>query len=574
MKSSFLSFWVAPLGLPSRCIKTRAWRCPAPMALPLRAGLFRLMMRWLPSLALAVAACASSANAALDTTPASNTANKTSTGNDTADTVTPFLLQAAEQNTPHRMFSLHTSFDQADRDNKEILIATSTLPISQAAIVIAKALPNPTYSMMYGFGNSYRLIIAGNGQQFGWAEEVLVAGRRTKRTNLARASYLETALQVEAVRFGVHNRTRRAYAQLAADHAYADVIEAQRDIARKLLDISQKRFDAGKAPGSEALQAKLNLLQFDTQQNQAWGNIVQDSAALTMLLGEAPRNQEIIDVEENELFKLSAKTSVLVPDPNLGPPPLQELLPVAWRQRKDLQVAVQTAWANRKALTLAKTQRIPDPTVGFQYFFTTYKTFQFGFFDPANVLPYLQAVYPSVPQLVPSFSNPNPLPGMVQSLYNESIISGAGAKSGIPIPNINQDRTPFQGGYQLTAQEETPIFYQYQGEISQAKANWIQQLKQNEQLRAQIATDIVRAYESVLVTRANIKKFQEQVLPAAARVSQLTRRGYELGKMDLATAMLAQQQYQQLLSNYFDAVVAYQNAWADLEQAVGVPLNL
>ena len=38
--------------------------------------------------------------------------------------------------------------------------------------------------------------------------------------------------------------------------------------------------------------------------------------------------------------------------------------------------------------------------------------------------------------------------------------------------------------------------------------------------------------------------------------------------------ILARQQYQQILSSYFDAVVAYQNAWADLEKAIGVSLNL
>jgi hypothetical protein len=29
-----------------------------------------------------------------------------------------------------------------------------------------------------------------------------------------------------------------------------------------------------------------------------------------------------------------------------------------------------------------------------------------------------------------------------------------------------------------------------------------------------------------------------------------------------------------MLSAYFDAVVSYQNAWADLEKAMGVPLKL
>jgi len=552
------------------------------------------------SLAVAVAICSSSAGTAADTTGGQS----------------PLLLQAQEggTNTPHRAFSLRACFDKADTGNKEILVATSSLPIAAAAIVIAKAIPNPTYSMMYGFSNSYQFIIAGNGQQVGWSEEIQVAGRRTKKSNLAHATYLQKAFQVEAVRFDIHNRTRRAYAELAAAHAYSDVIEAQRQIAKKLLDISQKRFDAGKAPGSEVLQANLGLLQFATQQNQAWGRMVQDSAQMALMLGEAPGRQDIIDVEGKGLFKLSAQKSEaggtpalpgraeaggtpalppalpgraeaggtpalpgageLVPDPNRAAPPLQQLLPVAWRERNDLKAAIQTAYANRKALTLAKTQRIPDPTVGFQYFFSTYTPFQFGFFDPAHVLPYLQNIYPNVPQLVPGFHNPNPGTDLVKSLYNESIVSGAGAASGQPIPNINQDKVPFQPGYEVTLQQEHPFFYQYQGEIAQAKATWIQQLKQNDQQRAQIASDIVTAYESVSVTRANIKKFQEQVLPAAARVAQMTRRGYELGKMDLATAMLAQQQYQQLLSSYFDAVVAYQNAWADLEKAVGLPLNL
>jgi outer membrane protein TolC len=486
-----------------------------------------------------------------------------------------FLLgEVTARTTPHRMYSLKATFDKADKDNKQILIAASSLPIAQAAIVIAKAIPNPQFSTLYGWGNSFNYIIAGNPQQFGWSEEVQVLGKRTKKTEVASATYLQNALQLETTRFGVHNQVRRAYAELAAAHAYEDVIEVQADIAKKLLDISQKRFDAGKAPGSEVLQAKLSLMQFDPQRNQAWGRIVQDSAQMTLLLGEAPHLQEIIDVDPNGLFKLSAEKNDLIPDPKRVAPPLQQLLPVAWRERNDLKAAIQNAYVNKKALTLAKTQRVPDPVVGFQYFYTTYKPFQFGFFDPAGVLPYLQAIYPNEFQIFPTIRNPNPPAAMVESLYYQSLFSGAGVKSGLPIPNIAQDKVPFQPGYELVVQQENPIFYQYQGQINQAKGTWAQQIKQNNQLKAQIANDIVRAYENVLVTRANIFKFQDQILPVAARVSQLTRRGYELGKMDLATTILAQQQYQQLLSNYFDAVVAYQGAWADLEQAMGVPLNL
>ncbi len=97
-------------------------------------------------------------------------------------------------------------------------------------------------------------------------------------------------------------------------------------------------------------------------------------------------------------------------------------------------------------------------------------------------------------------------------------------------PQPNARKVPFQPGYMLTVAEETPIFYQYQGEVNQAKATWIQQLKQNDQLHAQIAADIVTAYEALMVSMSNLIKFQKELLPAALQAAQLSRRGYELGQ--------------------------------------------
>jgi cobalt-zinc-cadmium efflux system outer membrane protein len=433
-------------------------------------------------------------------------------------------VRASEQvaNYPHRFYALSACFDRADQQNREVLVAASNLPVNQASVTIAKAIPNPVYNMTYGFGPAWAYVIAGNNQQFGWSEEIQVAGRRTKKVNVARSQVLQTALQVEAVRFDVHNRIRRAYAELAAASAYAELIEEQRETAFKLLDVSQKRYDAGAAPGSEVLQSKLAAMQFDTLRNQARGRLLAGSAALSLLLGDTPRRQEIIDVDANGLFKLTASKTAIVPNFEKGFPALDELLPIAYKERKDLKAAIQQAYVNRRALTLSKTQRIPDPVIGFQYLFSTYKPYQEQYFTPQ--------------------------------------------------PNAH--KVPYSPGYLLTVSEETPIFYQYQGQIAQAKAVWEQSLKQNEQIENQIATDTVVAYEELLVARKNIRTFQQELLPNAANVARLARLGYEVGKTDLATAILAQQQYQQIRSSYFDSVVAYQNAWADLEKAMGVSLTL
>ncbi len=419
---------------------------------------------------------------------------------------------------PERTLSLKASFEKAYENNKEVIAAKYNVPIAKAGIQIAGAIPNPQFSLLYGFGPAFAVILAGNPQQFGWQEEVLTAGKRSKQLNLARANYKLAELQVAVVLFDIHNRVRRAYAELAAAEAYADLTEAQRKVALELARTAEKRYQAGKTPKSEVLQAQLGVLQFDTQRNQAQGRLQKATLALSLLIGETPARIEVIDVDDNGVFKLSVQHTDLVPSPEQNLPPLEQLLPVAYKQKPDIQVAIQQTFADRRALSVARAQRIPNLSVDTGYQFTTFKTVQ-----PYNLFP---------------------------------------------------GRVPNSPGCYLNVAAEAPIFYQYQGETTQAKETWLQDFDQIDQIKWQMATDIVTAYESVVVTRVNIAKFQQQLIPAASQVAKLARRRYEVGKGDLASAILAKQQYQQILSSYFDAVVSYQNAWADLEKAMGVPLQL
>ena len=419
---------------------------------------------------------------------------------------------------PQRVLSLKGSFAQAYENNRELIAAKYNVPIAKAGIQIAGAIPNPQFSLLYGFGPAFTVIFAGNPEQFGWQEEILTAGKRSKKLNLARANYTLAELQVAGVLFDIHNRVRRAYAELAAAEAYTHLIEAQKEVALELARISEKRYQAGNAPHAEVLQAKLGALQFDTQYNQACTRLQQATAVLSLLIGEIPNQIEVIDVDDNGIFKLSAQHTDLVPPPEQNLPSLEQLLPVSYKERPDLKAAIQQAFADRRALSLAKAQRVPNLSIDCGYQFTTFKPIQ----------PY----------------------------------------------HLTSARVPNSPGCYLNVSAEMPIFYQYQGETKQARETWLQDFDQVEQIKSQMTADIVIAYESVVVSRANIAKFQQQLIPAALQVAKLARRRYEVGKGDLASAILSKQQYQQILSSYFDAVVSYQNAWADLEKAMGVPLQL
>jgi len=419
---------------------------------------------------------------------------------------------------PSRTLSLPTCFQRADVQNKEILSAKWNLAVARAGIRIAGAIPNPQYELQEGFGPSFYSIATGQNVMTQWTQQFITAGKRTKKQQLARANYGLTELQFDALRFDVHNRVRRAYAEQAAAEAYEELIESQRAVGVKLFTIAQRRTAAGKAPQTEVLQAELNVSQFDTQRNQAQIRLQQDSAALALLIGETPSQVEVIDVDDNGLFKLSAEKTDIVPSPDGTTPTLEQLLTTAYSSRPDLKAAHQQVYASRRALTLARAQRFPDLFVG-------------GGFQ------WMQLARNQTPQLVPVPDN-----------------VGAGAY--------------------FTVSAENPIFYQHQGEVRQAIGTVRQSERQEDLLKCQVATDVATAYNEVIVARANIFLFRKDLLPTAADVARIARRGYELGATDLATAIVAQQQYQQTLSNYFDSVVAYQTAWADLEKSVGAPLRL
>ena len=121
--------------------------------------------------------------------------------------------------SPTRSFSLQTCFDKANDNNKEVIAAEYNIPFDQAAIKIAGAIPNPRFSLLYGFGPAFTIIIAGNPQQFGMMQQFQTNGKRRKAISVARANLNVSELQAAATLFDVHDRVRRAYAEQAAAEA-------------------------------------------------------------------------------------------------------------------------------------------------------------------------------------------------------------------------------------------------------------------------------------------------------------------------------------------------------------------
>ena len=213
-----------------------------------------------------------------------------------------------------------------------------------------------------------------------------------------------------------------------------------------------------------------------------------------------------LDVEDNGLFKLSQKKTELVPPPDEQIKPLASYLVEAHEHRPDVKASRQQIAAAKSEIKLRKAEAIPDLLIGSGWVFTAYKK---------------SSGYPQQP--------------------------GA-------FLNINMDM---------------PIFYRHQGEIAAAKVNLERSLIQDRTASSIVEMDVRLAYSSIVSARANLAHYQKVLIPLALSVIRKSHEAYENGKSDLGSTIVAQQQYQQTFSNYFETVVAYQSAWADLETAVG-----
>lgn len=135
-------------------------------------------------------------------------------------------------------------------------------------------------------------------------------------------------------------------------------------------------------------------------------------------------------------------------------------------------------------------------------------------------------------------------------------------------PTGPKDQVPFMQAY-----IDTPLLDFQQGNIARFKAA-IQQGKYDLQGQENLVVGQVKlAYKNLIAARQRIKAFHDEALPEADGMAAVARKGYELGHTDLNSLLDAQRTNIQTRSQYLDAVLNYQLAINDLEQAVGVPLQ-
>ncbi|MBX9722352.1 MAG: TolC family protein [Candidatus Obscuribacterales bacterium] len=128
-------------------------------------------------------------------------------------------------------------------------------------------------------------------------------------------------------------------------------------------------------------------------------------------------------------------------------------------------------------------------------------------------------------------------------------------------------------GYYIETSWEMPVLNFQQGDISLYKATEKQLRAQVDAQKNLVTGDVTKAYNDVLTARGKIRMYEDTVLANSAEVARLSNRSYEVGQSDITASLTALQQNAQARLDYIGAVLDYQLAFNDLEQAVGIPLE-
>jgi cobalt-zinc-cadmium efflux system outer membrane protein len=146
--------------------------------------------------------------------------------------------------------------------------------------------------------------------------------------------------------------------------------------------------------------------------------------------------------------------------------------------------------------------------------------------------------------------------------YAQAGSGGAGTNAPLQAPMLT---------FSLTA--PIPVFYQQQGEIRKAEANYTTQSLQQAKLTAQVVNDVATGLASFRTSRALVERMEQSLKPSAERAFSITRIQFDKNSATLMDLLDAQRTYIATNVEYLQDLANYWTAVFQLEEAVGMELR-
>ncbi len=402
--------------------------------------------------------------------------------------------------------TLSEAFQQAEQHNLQLQAAQKDNLMAGLDVRIARQYANPQLTLNGSWGKV--VTHQSNPQMVALSQDIETAGKHRLKVEIAQSEQALTRFQVDQMRWDIRNQVRQAYAGLVAAEQSLDNLEIQRSLLERLVEIANKRYQAGAAAYSEVLQAELARNQLTAQKNQFLARTEQATYTLNSLLGN--QRPPYFEPAEKGVLKIRIQKTELAPDLNFSMPSPATLYAKALLVRPDLKASAQLKEIAARQLKLTRRQRIPDMNLMAGWLFA-------------------------------------------------------------PNPRLPDGNVVWLHGAFVQTMFDLPVYHNQKWEIQRAQTRLQQTELEVLDTQRQAQLEIDRACSQLLASRKNIELYELNLIPQARTSLQLAQKSYEVGKTSLANVVLAQQATQNVLSNYLDVVVEYQNAWGELERSVGVP---
>ncbi len=263
-------------------------------------------------------------------------------------------LATAAQQQPQKL-TLAQALEMANRQNLDLIAARAQRAVAAAGVKIAGQRPNPT-------GNFTAL--RDDPHEGWWFDIPLELGsKRGRRIDLARAQGVLTDDDVAALERLTRQNVRDAFFGLALARGVTAAKDDAVNLAKRLRDIAQQRYETGDVPQLEVFQADLVLSQAQADYQVAQQDEKVALSVLDALLNEPPAtNWDLI----TPLEELPAE------------PALNDLLTRAANSNYDLQRITQQEKIEQSQRALYQADRIPNLTVSLGMDYNSPHNFRYG----------------------------------------------------------------------------------------------------------------------------------------------------------------------------------------------------
>ncbi len=316
-----------------------------------------------------------------------------------------------------------------------------------------------------------------------------LGGKRGRRIDASDAAIRTGEAELAVSMLELRAAVRRAYFDRVAADARLVLQNELRDIASRVRDAAQQRFDAGSSPRLELVQSQLALAQVENDTASARATSVAARTQLNALLG----------------WPLDTPSTVETALDGGSVPPAQAAIARAEAASAELALAERKVEEQRAKIALARAMQVPDVT---------------------------------------------------------------------PEAALTRNSEPeFDTGWRAAVGIGVPLFTRHRAGVRLEEATLAQLETERDATRARIGGEIASTATLAQSQWEQYVRYRDQILPQALEVERMAEDSYRLGQTGIAAFLQALQSTRDVRLRALQAGADFQRALADLERAIGTPLQ-